>query len=100
MSFDSVEVSYLPEEIAIGRVKKTLCYKAIPEKAGDLTEVAILELDPGAEILIHQHTVDMEYYINTADNTAKVCHSGEWHGYANTTRKPMTIISVKLAVIV
>lgn len=95
-----LEVTFLPEEYAIGRVKKTLYYKAEPKKERDLIEMAVLELAPGAEILQHQHVTDMEYYINNVTNEATLCNVGEWHGYKNDTDKPMTLVSIKVAVIV
>lgn len=92
------EVDYLSEEYAKGRVKKTTYLKANPKRTGDLTEMAILELDPGAEILQHQHTDDMEYYIDNDNHISSVCNCGEWHGYKNETDEVVSIISLKFAV--
>ena len=90
-------VSYLPPEYAEGKVKKTILYQAVAEKIGDLTEVAILELEPGASILQHQHTTDMERYI--IGDVTLLCKCGEWHGYINnSTSEFVTVLSVKNAV--
>lgn len=95
-----IEVSYLPNTIAKGIIKKELYYKNdTPTKSGDLTEIAVLTLGPGSEIFQHQHTVDMEYYIDTANNNIAIpCECGESHGYINDLNRWMKLVSVKLAV--
>lgn len=95
-----ISVSNLPEDIAKGIVKKELYYKKKPEKPGDLTELAILILSPGAEIYQHQHTTDLEYYIDTTNQKASLCNCGESHGYVNNLNCYVTLVSVKLAVII
>ena len=92
------ERSYLSEEYAKGRVKKTLLYTAEPQETEEITEIALLELEPGAEILEHKHTVDMEYYI--INGKVYPCERGETHGYKNTTNQKVQIASVKFSVIV
>lgn len=94
-----ISVSYLPEDVAKGIVKKELYYKNDnPEQPGDLTELAVLTLGPGAEIYQHQHTVDLEYYIDTANKVSLLCNCGESHGYINDLNRWITLVSVKLAV--
>lgn len=96
---EPIEVSYLTEDIAKGIVKKELYYKNDnPEKPGDLTELAVLTLGPGAEIYQHQHTIDLEYYLDMANNAAILCECGDSHGYINDLNRWMQIVSVKLAV--
>ena len=51
-------VTYLPVEYAKGCVKKTLVYQSAA-KPGEITEVALLELDAGAEILQHKHSTSL-----------------------------------------
>lgn len=83
----------LPKELARGRVVKTLVYEARPVKVGDITEIAILYLDPGSEILEHQHTVDREvYYVG---GVRLACEAGQSHGYENPTDEVVTIVAIK-----
>lgn len=91
------EESYLPAKIAKGKVKKTLFYRAIPKAPGDVTEVAILELEPGAEILQHEHTTDREIYV--VGKSCLVCERGETHGYKNRESEMIRIVSIKQAVL-
>ena len=86
----------LPKDIARGRVVKTLVYEAKPVKAGDTTEISILYLDPGSEILKHKHTVDREVYY--VDGVRLACEAGQSHGYKNQTDKVVTIVAIKQAV--
>ena len=90
------EVTLLPESIARGKVVKILIYKAEPSKVGDVTEVSVLELDPGAEILEHEHTTDREvYYVG---NLQLTCEAGQSHSYENSSAGPEIIVAVKQAV--
>lgn len=96
---EPISISYLPSNIAKGMVRKDLFYKnANPEKPGDLIELAVLTLGPGAEIYQHQHTTDMEYYIDVKNQVAIPCECGESHGYINDLKRWITLISVKIAV--
>lgn len=94
-----ISTSYLPEDIAKGIVKKELYYRNdTPEQPGDLIEYSVLTLDPGAEIYQHQHTIDLEYYIDTTNQKASLCNCGESHGYINNLNCRVTIVSIKIAV--
>lgn len=94
-----ISISYLTEDVAKGKVMKELYYKNDnPEHPGDLTELAVLTLHPGAEIYQHQHTVDLEYYIDFDKQVTLLCDCGESHGYINDLNCFVTLVSVKLAV--
>lgn len=86
----------LPEEIARGRILKTEVYKAEPNRIGDITEIAILYLYPGSEILEHEHTVDREvYYVN---GLQLACEAGQSHSYENPSSEVISIVAIKQAV--
>lgn len=94
--------SELPPEISKGKVKKMLFYSKKGARAGDLTEVSCLFLEPGAQILEHKHTIDCEIYIVLAGEDCKpevlLCKCGQTHSFYNNFGKPIKIIASKMKV--
>ena len=92
----TVKGIYLPETIARGKVLKKTVYQAEPKSVGDITEISVLYLSPGAEILEHTHVTDREvYYVGGLQLT---CEAGQSHGYENPTDEVVTIVAIKQAV--
>ena len=85
-----VKRSTLPNAlIAKGMVTKRLVY------CSDDTEVAILELTPGAEIAWHDHTSNSELHFLIATGSGELCQIGSSHHYKNDSSHPVQLLSVK-----
>lgn len=92
----TVKGIYLPETIARGKVLKKTVYQAEPTVFGEITEISVLYLSPGAEILEHTHVTDREvYYVGGLQLT---CEAGQSHSYENATRNEEVIVAVKQAI--
>ena len=82
--------SDLPAEyVSGGKVTKRLVYKSSD------TEVAILELAPGAEIKLHEHTEDSELYFIIGTGLVDLCPIGASHRFENATPDKVLLLSVK-----
>jgi mannose-6-phosphate isomerase-like protein (cupin superfamily) len=78
-----------------GEIKKFPIYKNAESK--EITEIALLELSPGAKIKLHRHNSDSEIYFILGSKRYECCHIGGEHSLENTTGEVMQVLSVKSA---
>lgn len=87
---------YLSEEYAEGKVEKLLYGNwFLTALSGEVSELALLRLEPGSKIKYHQHIDDSEVYFILESGVILECKSGEWHGLMNNTSSDMYVFSVK-----
>ena len=89
---------YLPSDIAHGKVRKTVIFQNASATKGQVKECALLELEPGAEIICHQHTEDTQRYLFLETGRIEFCVCGDWHGVQNNTNAPMSIMAASFAI--
>ncbi|MDO4975322.1 MAG: hypothetical protein Q4E61_03280 [Alphaproteobacteria bacterium] len=78
-----------------GEIKKFPIYKNTESK--EITEIALLELSPGAKIKLHKHNSDSEIYFILGSKRYECCPIGGEHSLENTTGEVMQVLSVKSA---
>ncbi|MBR2587941.1 MAG: hypothetical protein IKD77_01910 [Bacilli bacterium] len=78
-----------------GEIKKFPIYKNAD--SNEITEIALLELSPGAKIKLHKHSNDSEIYFILDSKRYECCSIGEAHELENTTGEIMKVLSVKSA---
>ena len=83
----------LPENlIEREEVMKTLIYQS---NGRGITEIALLELSPGAKIKRHKHTDDNEIYFDIITKEVEVCEIGGEHELENFTKDVLYVLSIK-----
>ena len=76
-----------------GEIYKTVLYSN-PDSV-DVTEIAVLELAPGAMIPLHDHPSDSEMYYFPNIHIAEICMTGGKHELENTSNETLHVISIK-----
>ncbi|MGE4318887.1 MAG: cupin domain-containing protein [Deferribacterales bacterium] len=86
-----------------------MAYEAACGYKGEITNMAMMSLNPGSSIGYHQHVGDMELYL-MLDGTAKtedngtedvlnagdlmVTRNGEWHSLVNESDSPVSFLAI------
>ncbi len=93
IGFFPIPTSIPAKLVKRGTVTKKLLYSN--PSSEDVTEIALLELSPKAEIDLHTHKFDYEIYYLVDDNLAFVCQIENSHSLENDTNSIMKVISIK-----
>ena len=86
-------VSVLPKSISEGTIQKYLFFRNENAERDKLEELALLLMEPGSRILLHQHLTNSEVYIY--EGKEEKCEPGGWHSLTNDKDYVLVVVSVK-----